>query len=256
MGKVHDAVDDRNIEIEDVGIVKYKLPITFKSKEKYQTIAQIKSGVSLANNIKGAHLSRIIEVFDEKAVNKTITIDSFVDILKELQQKLELNNANLQMEFGIVIPSVTPVSNKTTYLNSDVVLSGNVKDNTVEKSISLTADGAMLCPNSKSISNVATHSQKCKLKATLYGEINDLVIEDLLKIIFGQFSAEVYGIVKSIDEKMLVEKAYQNPKFSEDLVRDTLIKLREYHKVGTIVVEIENIESIHQHNVYAKGILK
>ena len=114
----------------------------------------------------------------------------------------------------------------------------------------------MLCPNSKAISEYGAHSQKCNLTSTLYGDIEKVFIEDIIKIIFGQFSAEVYGIVKSADEKYLTEKAYNNPKFSEDLVRDTLIKLREYYKAGRIETEIENLESIHQHNVYAKGVLR
>lgn len=256
MGNIHNAIDNRNITIDNVGIVKYKLPITFKSKKDYSAIAEIQSGVSLSSDIKGAHLSRIIEVLDEKVANRIITIDNFIEVLKELSYRLELNNANIEMNFSVVVPVVTPISKRITYLSSDVTLFGAIKGSSIKKSVSLTATGAMLCPNSKAISNTGAHSQKCNLKATLYGEINNLIIEDILKIIFGQFSAEVYGIVKSVDEKVLTEKAYQNPKFSEDLIRDTLIKLREYYIEGMIVVEIENLESIHQHNVYAKGILK
>ena len=114
----------------------------------------------------------------------------------------------------------------------------------------------MLCPNSKSISRYGAHSQKCNLKATLYGDIDNLIVEEVLKIISSQFSAEVYGVVKSVDEKLLTEKAYENPKFSEDLIRDTLIALKEYYNNGMICVEIENLESIHQHNVYAKGLIR
>ena len=256
MSYVHDMSDERNIEIANVGVCNYKLPMIFESKNKYNVISEITAGVSLGSNIKGAHLSRISEVLDKMVANKIISIDSLDYVLDELVKKLELNNANISLSFGIVYPTVTPVSNRITYLNSDIIISGRYDDCKLEKSISLTAQGAMLCPNSKSISKYGAHSQKCNLKATFYGDIGKLVVEEVLKIIFSQFSAEVYGIVKSVDEKLLTEKAYENPKFSEDLIRDTLIALKSYYNGGMICTEIQNLESIHQHNVYAKGLVK
>lgn len=256
MGYIHDMIDERNIEIENVGINKYKLPISFKSKNQYNVVSDVSAGVSLKGNIKGAHLSRIVEVLDEMVANKVITINNLNDILFELSNRLELNNANVSMAFDIVYPKMTPVSNRITYLNSRVILNGEINNYVLEKNISLTANGAMLCPNSKAISKYGAHSQKCNLKATLYGDIDKLYIEDILEIITSQFSAEVYGIVKSVDEKLLTEKAYENPKFSEDLVRDTLIALKNYYNGGMICTEIENLESIHQHNVYARGLVR
>jgi len=252
MSYIHDMVDERNIEIDNVGICKYRLPMIFESKNKYNVISEIEAGVSLKSNIKGAHLSRIIYVLDEMIANKVITIHSLSYVLEELVKQLELNNANVSLSFGIVYPKLTPVSKKITYLNSDIIFSGKLDNYKLEKSISLTAQGAMLCPNSKSISRYGAHSQKC----TLYGNIDNLIIEEVLDIISSQFSAEVYGIVKSIDEKLLTEKAYENPKFSEDLIRDTLIALKKYYSGGMICAEIENLESIHQHNVYAKGLIR
>lgn len=256
MSSIHDMVDERNIEIANVGICKYMIPMIFESSNKYSVLCEIESGVSLKSDIKGAHLSRIINVLDEMIANKIITLQNINDVLNELAKQLELNNANISLSFGIVYPKLTPVSKKTTYLNSNIVISGKLDNCQLEKSISLTAQGAMLCPNSKSISKYGAHSQKCNLKVTLYGNIDNLVVEEVLKIISTQFSAEVYGIVKSVDEKLLTEKAYENPKFSEDLVRDTLIALKKYYNGGMICVEIENLESIHQHNVCAKGVIK
>lgn len=256
MGNIHDQEDTRNIEIESVGICKYKLPISFQSKEKYNSIAEISSTVSLGSTTKGAHLSRIVETLDEMIPDKIITLEYIKTLLVELKRKLENDNANLNIKFDVVVPTITPVTERKTYLNSTIEINGTLNEDVLNRSISLTSNGAMLCPNSKAISKYGAHSQKCNLKATLYGNIDNVYIEDLLEIIFGQFSAEVYGIIKSPDEKFLTEKAYNNPKFSEDLVRDTLIKLREYYQVGRIETEIENLESIHQHNVYAKGVLK
>ena len=252
MGKIHDQKDERNIKIENIGICGYKLPIKFRSQKEYSTIGEVESGVSLNENTKAAHLSRIIEVIDTFS-DSVITIDSFDCILRELSDKLESDNANLKLAFDLVVPSKTPISEKTTHLNSKIVLGGRILNDNIEKSISMTSHGAMLCPNSKSISKYGAHSQKCKLISTFHGDINKIVVEDALKILFGQFSAEVYGLIKSVDEKYLTEKAYDNPKFSEDLVRDTLLSLKEYYSGGMIETEIENMESIHQHNVYSRG---
>lgn len=256
MSYIHDMIDERNIEIDNVGVCKYKLPMIFQSKNNYNVISEITAGVSLKSNIKGAHLSRIVNVLDEMVANKVISISNLNYVLEKLSEELELNNANISLSFGIVYPKITPVSKKITYLNSDIILSGKINNCKFEKNISLTAQGAMLCPNSKSISKYGAHSQKCNLKATIYGAIDNLIIEEVLEIISSQFSAEVYGVVKSIDEKLLTEKAYENPKFSEDLIRDTLIALRQYYDGGTICTEIENLESIHQHNVYARGLIR
>lgn len=255
MGMIHDIKDERNIEIENVGICDYKLPITFCSDKEYNTIASISAGVSLGSSIKGAHLSRIIETLDEMLANNKITLDYFKKVLEELKHKLEVGNSRLNMGFDIVFNTTTPVSGKKTFLNSHIILNGDTNDE-INNYISVTSTGAMLCPNSKAISKYGAHSQKCNLTASLYGNISEVKIEDITNIVFRQFSAEVYGVVKSSDEKILTEKAYENPKFSEDLVRDTLLALREYYKVGKIKVEIENLESIHQHNVYARGLLR
>lgn len=256
MGNIHDMKDDRNIAIEQVGICNYKLPFTFESGKKYNAVADIKSTVSLGSETKGAHLSRIVETLDKRVANQIVTLKNFKDLLYELKERLENENANLSMNFDIVYPRITPVTNRTTYLNSNIELSGIINKDLLQRSISLTSNGAMLCPNSKNISEYGAHSQKCNLKSTLYGDIDNIKVEEVLDIIFGNFSAEVYGIVKSPDEKYMTERAYNNPKFSEDLVRDTLIALRKYYEKGRIETEIENLESIHQHNVYAKGFLK
>lgn len=256
MSNIHDTIDERNIAIDNVGICDYKLPIVFRSRNDYNSVAEIHSGVSLKENIKGAHLSRIVEVLDEMVANKEITIKNLDDILVELANRLETGNANLSMKFGVVFPKVTPISNRITYLNSDIVLNGTIDNYVIDKSITLTTNGAMLCPNSKAKSQYGAHSQKCCLESTFYGNIDSINVEDAFDIMSSQFSAEVYGIVKSVDEKYLTEKAYDNPKFSEDLIRDTLIALRGYYSEGTIETKIRNLESIHQHNVYAKGSIR
>ena len=136
MSYIHDMVDKRNIEIDNVGICRYKLPMTFESENKYNVISEIGAGVSLKSNIKGAHLSRIIKVLDEMIANKVITIYSLNYVLEELAKQLELGNANISLSFEIVYPKITPVSKRITYLNSGIILSGKLDNCKIEKSIS------------------------------------------------------------------------------------------------------------------------
>jgi GTP cyclohydrolase I len=61
----------------------------------------------------------------------------------------------------------------------------------------------------------------------------------------------VFGILKRPDEKFVTEKAYDNPKFVEDIVRDVALRLNQDERVRAYTVTAENFESIHNHSAYA-----
>ena len=251
MGAIHELLDHRNITIENVGVRDYHLPIVFVSGNDYYTVCDVEAGVSIRNNKKGAHLSRLISTVDEKCANRRITLTYLDEVIRELRDRLEMDNANLRLSFDIIITKETPVTHRKTFSKSRVVIDTIIDNGKIQKNMALTTEGGMLCPNSKAISQYGAHNQKCKLKVTLYnvGEIN---LENILEIMNNQFSAEAYGLVKSPDEKYLTEKAYDNPKFSEDLIRDVLYNVKKYYD-GRVEAELINLESIHQHNVFAKG---
>lgn len=253
---IHNTKINGNIEINNVGITKYQLPVIFSSEKEYHTNASFISGVSVKANKKGAHISRIIEILDENFANKTFTIKSINKILEYLSEKVESDNISLNIKFDLTLDTITPVTNKKTYITSNIILNGLYNFGNISKSISLNGAGVALCPNSKSISANGAHSQRAIATVTLHGDIDNIIIENIIPIIRNEFSAEVYGIIKKEDEKLLTEKAYQNPKFSEDIIRNILINLREYYKNGLIEAEVELLESIHEHNVFAKGMLK
>jgi GTP cyclohydrolase I len=58
-------------------------------------------------------------------------------------------------------------------------------------------------------------------------------------------------LLKRQDEKAVTERAYENPVFVEDLVRNAALKLNSHPDVTWYKVEAENYESIHNHNAYA-----
>lgn len=254
MGLVHEEKDIRNIAIKNIGICRYKIPIIFKNKNlEEKTISEFKVSVSLDDKTKGAHLSRIIYFLDNKFCNQIVSLENLNEKLECLQEKIESKNSNLEMNFNIVFQVISPVTKEKTYLNSDISIVYEKKENNTIKKLIITSVGAMLCPNSKNISKHGAHSQKCIMKLIFTGEIEKIDIEKIFKSTLNQFSCEVYGYVRSQDEKYMTEKAYENPKFSEDLIRDCIMSMKKIVKNVDIRVEIENIESIHQHNVFAIG---
>jgi GTP cyclohydrolase I len=107
-----------------------------------------------------------------------------------------------------------------------------------------------LCPCSKKISERGAHNQRSHVTVT--ATTNDFVwIEDLVQLVEGQASCELYGLLKRPDEKFITERAYDNPKFVEDMVRDVAALLNKEQRIDAYVVESENFESIHNHSAYA-----
>jgi GTP cyclohydrolase I len=53
------------------------------------------------------------------------------------------------------------------------------------------------------------------------------------------------------DEKVVTERAYDNPAFVEDLVRDIAVGLNANDNIDYYRLESENFESIHNHSAYA-----
>ena len=253
MQDIHKEKDNRNIKIDYIGVDEVRLPISFKSKEVYNSIASINSGVSLSEEEKGAHLSRIVEVFNDVLKDKPLTIKEMNSLLLVLSEKVEADNVLVNIKFPIMIASKSPISDKLSYVDTLIGLEAFKSQDSINKKIEVSINGAMCCPSSKKISKYGAHSQRCLLKVGLDGEIDNVKVEDVAKCMENSFSAPVSSIVKRVDEKYLTETAYENPKFSEDLIRDTLLSLNAmYNNVG-IEAESINFESIHSHNVRAKG---
>lgn len=115
----------------------------------------------------------------------------------------------------------------------------------------VTVPATSLCPCSKEISAYGAHNQRSHI--TVGAELTgDIAIEELIAIAEGSASCEVYGLLTRPDEKYVTERAYDNPKFVEDLVRDVAVSLNEHGRVGAYVVEAENFESIHNHSAFAR----
>lgn len=242
--------DTREIPINKVGVKNLKFPIVVMDKEKdvQHTIATISMTVDLPMEFKGTHMSRFVEIIQNE--KNEIHVDSIDAICKEMQKRFQATTSHLEMEFPYFKEKKAPVSGKPSLIDYKVKFHAVRNNDKKDFIMTVFVPVATLCPCSKSISEYNAHNQRGEVRVSL--RFNEMVwIEDVISIVESCASADLYSILKREDEKYLTEKAYQNPVFVEDLVRNVVTELRKIKSVTWYIVEAENFESIHNHNAYA-----
>lgn len=241
--------DKREIPIDKVGIKNLKYPITVKDKENgiQHTVATISMTVDLPKEFKGTHMSRFVEVLMNK---KDIHIDSIFEILMEMQNKLNSKSAHIEMDFPYFKEKLAPVSKKPSLIDYRIKFHAVMNNDKKDVIMTVVVPVKTLCPCSKNISKYGAHNQRGEV--TVAVRFNDLVwFEDIISIVEQSASSELFTLLKRDDEKYVTEKAYENPVFVEDVVRNVVLKLKQNDKILWYHVEAENFESIHNHNAYA-----
>jgi GTP cyclohydrolase I len=247
---VQSKPDMRRIPINKVGIkrVRHPVRVTERSGGEQHTIAVFNMYVDLPHNFKGTHMSRFIEILNRH--EREITVASFKDMLAEMTQKLDAESGHIEMRFPYFVNKKAPVSCVESLLDYDVTFIGELNAKQTHMDIQVVVPVTSLCPCSKEISNYGAHNQRSHV--TVNARIQGFVwIEELIDIIESEASCEVYGLLKRPDEKFVTERAYDNPKFVEDMVRDVAHRLEQDERIVSYVVESENFESIHNHSAYA-----
>ena len=247
---VQNTPDNRHLDIDKVGIKAIKHPIVVKDRSGIiqHTNATFSMYVHLPHNFKGTHMSRFVEILNEN--EREISVESFEDILKEMLERLESKSGYLEMQFTYFINKKAPVSGAESLMDYEVSFIGEMVDGKILNTVRVIVPVTSLCPCSKKISKYGAHNQRAHITLTL--QTNGFIwIEDIIEQIEKQASCELYGILKRPDEKYVTEKAYENPKFVEDIVRDIATELKSNKKVSNYIIESENFESIHNHSAYA-----
>jgi GTP cyclohydrolase I len=250
MPDVQSSADSRHLAIDKVGIKDIKHPVRVKDRSgrEQHTIANFNMYVNLPHNFKGTHMSRFVEILNEREYE--ITVDSFKDMLVEMTNRLEAQAGHIEMTFTYFVIKSAPVSGVKSLMDYEVTFIGEI---TLEKpviTVKVIVPVTSLCPCSKKISQHGAHNQRSHVTVTTKTN-GFLWIEDLIDLVEQEASCELYGLLKRPDEKHVTESAYKNPKFVEDIVRDIATKLNKDHRVAAYVVESENFESIHNHSAYA-----
>jgi GTP cyclohydrolase I len=247
---VQSSADTRHIAIDKVGIKDIRHPVRVKDRTEGEqhTIASFNMYVNLPHNFKGTHMSRFVEILNLH--EREISVQSFKQMLGEMTERLEAEAGHIEMSFPYFINKTAPVSGVQSLLDYEVSFIGEIRDNTPEMKIKVVVPVTSLCPCSKKISDRGAHNQRSHV--TLTATTRDFVwIEELIDLVENEASCELYGLLKRPDEKYVTERAYDNPKFVEDMVRDIAAKLNMDDRISAYMVESENFESIHNHSAYA-----
>ena len=248
---VQNSEDSRQIAINKVGIKSIRHPIKVRDKQAgvQHTIALFNMYVGLPHNFKGTHMSRFVEILNSH--DREISVESFEPMLREMVRKLEAETGHIEMSFPYFINKAAPVSGVQSLLDYEVTFIGTISaGGKYEFTMKVVVPVTSLCPCSKKISAYGAHNQRSHVTVTTVTN-SYLWIEELVQMIEEQGSCELYGLLKRPDEKYVTERAYDNPKFVEDMVRDVAARLNAEPRIHSYVIESENFESIHNHSAYA-----
>ena len=250
MQDVQNSHDHRAIAINKVGIKDIRHPIQVKDRSgKIQhTVANFNMYVDLPHDFKGTHMSRFVEILNNHSWE--ITVDSFKSMLAEMTERLDAECGHVEMTFHYFINKKAPASGVQSLLDYEVTLTGEQKKGNPTVNVKVVVPVTSLCPCSKKISDRGAHNQRSHVTVDVC--TNDFIwIEEIIDVVEKEASCELYGLLKRPDEKIVTERAYDNPKFVEDMVRDVAAKLNADDRVLAYTVESENFESIHNHSAYA-----
>jgi GTP cyclohydrolase IB len=248
---VQARADTRRIPIDKVGIKGIRHPVRVRDRSggEQHTIATFDMFVTLPHDFKGTHMSRFVEVLNDHEYE--ITVDSFRVMLKEMTELLEAKSGFIQMNFTYFVNKAAPVSGVKSLMDYQVTLTGTMTEQGSAMQVKVEVPVTSLCPCSKAISEYGAHNQRSHV--TVEAKTEAFVwVEELIDIVESEASCELYGLLKRPDEKYVTERAYDNPKFVEDMVRDVAQRLNEDDRILAYVVESENFESIHNHSAYAR----
>ena len=239
----------KKIDIDKVGVkgIRYPIVVFDKTNGRQHTIASINMYVDLPHRFKGTHMSRFVEILNE--YHREIGIRNFDAILDKMKERLNARSAHIEIEFPYFINKRAPISGEEglmEYLCHYTGYSGKMKEFIIGIKIPVTT----LCPCSKEIADFGAHNQRSYVNVSLLYK-KFFWIEDVIKIVEECASSDIYSLLKRSDEKWLTERAYMNPMFVEDVVREVASRLMDLTLFDWFLVESENIESIHNHSAYA-----
>lgn len=248
---IQSELDEREIGIDAVGVSDIRYPIALLVGGRLMpTIANLSLTVNLPAVAKGTHMSRFIELLEMQT--EPFDLARFRAMVVAMVRRLDATSGTVDMRFPYFVRKTAPVSGVESHLDYDVRWCGRVaSDGGYSVRISVAVPATSLCPCSKEISAYGAHNQRSRI--TIEVDLTeDMSIDELIAIAEGSASCEVYGLLKRPDEKFVTEKAYDNPKFVEDLVRDVALSLNREPRVLAYTVEAENFESIHNHSAFAR----
>ncbi|MCH2190804.1 MAG: GTP cyclohydrolase FolE2 [Gammaproteobacteria bacterium] len=247
---VQGSLDTRQIPINRVGIKDIQHPITILNRDgsKSSSIATFSMSVSLPHDQKGTHMSRFLQMLNESET--VISAKHFHKMLGAMVERLEAESGYIEMQFTYFVEKTAPVSGVKSLMDYQVNLIGQLEQGHLASTLEITVPVKSLCPCSKKISEYGAHNQRSHITVGVNCS-NKLWLDEIIRSVEEQASAELFAILKRPDEKYITERAYNNPKFVEDVVRDVANSFDKNDAIARYYVHAENFESIHNHSAFA-----
>lgn len=253
MKDVQSSADTRGIEIQKVGVKDIHLPFLIRTMGGgYQSVlANVALSVSLPQHFKGTHMSRFVEILTNWS-EKPISGHELRVILQDTCDKLAAQRADISLHFRYFLKRQSPVSQNEAFLDYRSEFMASLNGNSYDYVLGLEVPIHSLCPCSREISQYGAHNQRGVIRARIRCQPRRYMwIEEVIELLASQGSAPIYSLLKREDEKFVTEQAYQNPKFVEDILRDSVLALRSEPRIRWFEVECETFESIHNHSAFA-----
>ena len=263
LADVHAMPERRGVPINRVGVTNVAFPLVINQKGGGEQIVNAKLSMygALPPEVKGTNMSRFVEVLLSNFQAKPISGDSFKGLLETLGDKLGTNDVYISASFEYFVPKKSPATDrehischKCRFIGQ---LRGGVYSFTTETDVYV----ASYCPCSREMCLVDAEKQIGKGAHAQRGLIQLQVqttpaqpgmwLEDQIRICETSGSAELYPLLKRLDEKYVTIQGYDNPKYVEDIARDVMVKIKKLSDISWAHVKVRNEESIHPHDVEA-----
>jgi len=244
-------LDERALPIERVGIrgLSYPIKVWDRSSKEQHTVGEIEMGVGLPQQFKGTHMSRFVEVLND--FRGELSLRTVPELLAHVQQRLESDDAWVRVKFPYFLEREAPVSGARSLMEYQCRFEAERRGDSLDFVLGVEVPVTTLCPCSKAISEYGAHNQRSLVDVQV--RFDEMIwIEDVVEVVEDCASSPLYALLKREDEKWVTERAYENPRFVEDMVRETVLRLRELEGARWIRVECQNMEAIHKHDAFAR----
>lgn len=243
--------DERRLVIQRVGVKDVRYPLQLHVAGAVQsTAAMWDLDVMLPADQKGTHMSRFVGWLESVAATP-LDLACLRDQLAAMLDRLHATEGRVEARFSFFLRKRAPVSGVQSLLDYQGRWIAETRAGITSVWAEVGVPVKSLCPCSKEISDYGAHNQRSlvTVRVELLGEIP---WHELVRFAEDSASSEIWPLLKRSDEKWITERAYENPKFVEDLVRDVALRLNADARVGRYCVDVENFESIHNHSAYAR----
>ncbi len=251
LADVQSSADHRGIAIDRAGVKGLRAPLRVRQADgtEQPVVARLDMSVGLSGHLKGTHMSRFVDLIE--AQQCALDVPALVALLQRMLARLDADRGEIAVAFTYFIRKTAPVSGVQSALDHEVVMSAMHDPRSGTRvTLQVCVPVTSLCPCSKEISAYGAHNQRSQV--TIEVDLTaPMSIEELVRIAEEEASCEVYGLLKRPDEKFVTERAYDNPKFVEDLVRGVAVRLNGEERVSCYRLMAENFESIHNHSAFA-----